>query len=94
MYQPTSLIAPDGSFIALKHIESMGASRSGEDQLMDKLKEDITFDVITVSGQKYSISVQEQIKTFLNSAAYSPVSIYTSILTRWANLVIGVNDKF
>ncbi len=82
-YRPSVLIA-DGRFIAIKHIESFGTQPTEEQQCVDKLKDDITFSITTISGEDYEISVNKQIDVFSHLGVPDTAYLtYQAILEKW-----------
>ena len=89
VYRPNSLVSADGTVIALIHIESISQVSKEEDAVIDKLKDDLTFIVTTVSGCKHSISVNRLVKAYRGTTAFDSDmhNTYMSILDRWIHLL-------
>ena len=58
------VVTNENRLIALSAIESVRYSTDEEDQLIDKLKDDLTVEIITLSGAKYDLSIRYQMKIF------------------------------
>ena len=57
IYRRIYVVANDGSSILLTRIESINIFRNEKDVIIDKLKDDISFSVVTMSGKEYTISL-------------------------------------
>ena len=83
----SDFIIVDNRVIALKFVESM-EFQSGEDLTVDILKDDRTIDIITVSGNKYIISVIEQL--FQYQKDKNDVAGYRqAIYDKWRHILTG-----
>lgn len=82
------------TFIHLKHIESLTEFvDDDEDSLVDKLKDDLRFEVTTSSGKTYICSVNEQFdsieeeeKNLLEWRKYSPDERLQAIINQWGHV--------
>lgn len=82
MIKQNVLIIGEHTIIALKHIESIHYGCDTTNELVDALKDDKTFDIVTISGARYTISVNEQMATFSESAI-SAQYYMQYILEKW-----------
>ena len=89
IFRQAVLVSEDGDIIAIRYIESICAF-TPEDTSVDKLKDDITFNIITISGQKHCLSIKSQIR--LHKLSGSMSEIYGSILEKWIYLVGAGNN--
>jgi hypothetical protein len=88
-FRPNALIANDGTIVALVHIESISQVSKEEDATVDKLRDDLTFIVTTVSGFKHTISIKRLIKAHRADCVFDNDmhETYLSILDRWIHLL-------
>lgn len=88
-YRPQTLIADDGTIVALRYVESIGQVSKEEDAVVDKLKDDLTFLVTTVSGFNHTISVKRLVNAYNKECTFDDDmhDIYLAILDRWINLI-------
>jgi hypothetical protein len=89
-YRPQVLIANNGTIISLKYVESISqVSKEGEDAVVNKLKGDVTFDVTTVSGARYTISISHIVKAYIKECSFDDDKndVYLAILERWIHLL-------
>jgi ribosomal protein S1 len=89
-FRPNAIVSSDGTIIALVHIESIGQINKGtEDAVIDKLKNDITFTVTTVSGKNHTISIERLIKAYKKECSFDDDmhNVYLSVLDRWIHLL-------
>lgn len=83
-YNMHVLVSDDGTVIALRHVESIKLDRTNEQAVVNILKEDYSFDIITLSGMKYTISVKTQITAFQDQTFYGThEEIAMSIFEKW-----------
>jgi len=54
----TAIVSDDWEYILFNHIESMNKQRDAEEEIVDKLKDDLVIKVRTVSGKEYDMSVR------------------------------------
>lgn len=59
IFQENFLVLDDNTVLAIKFIESIRYPDM-EDALVDVLKNDLHLEVVTISGNKYTISVEKQ----------------------------------
>ena len=88
-FRPQSLITDDGTIVSLRYVESISQVSKDEDAVIDKLKDDLTFLVTTVSGNKHTISIQRLVKAYKKDHHFDNDmhETYLAILDRWINLV-------
>ena len=77
----------DRRVIALKFVESM-RFRADEDLTMDILKDDRTIDIITLSGNEYTISVMEQLTKYQRDKG-DIAGYQQSIYDKWRHILTG-----
>lgn len=89
VFRPSSIVAEDGTIISLRYVESVSQLSKDEDAVMDKLKDDLTFTVTTVSGYKHTISIKRLVRAYRNEIQFSEnmYETYLSVLSRWNNLL-------
>ena len=88
-FRPQSLITDDGTIVSLRYVESISQVSKDEDAVIDKLKDDLTFLVTTVSGNKHTISIKRLVKAYKKDHHFDNDmhETYLAILDRWINLV-------
>ena len=88
-FRPQSLITNDGTIVSLRYVESISQVSKDEDAVIDKLKDDLTFLVTTVSGNKHTISIKRLVKAYKKDHHFDNDmhETYLAILDRWINLV-------
>ena len=88
-YRPQSLITDDGTIVSLRYVESISQVSKDEDAVVDKLKDDLTFLITTVSGNKHTISIKRLVKAYKKDHHFDNEmhETYLAILDRWINLV-------
>ena len=88
-YRPQSLITDDGTIVSLRYVESISQVSKDEDAVIDKLKDDLTFLITTVSGNKHTISIKRLVKAYKKDHHFDDEmhETYLAILDRWINLV-------
>ena len=88
-YRPNALIANDGTIVALMHVESISQVSKDEDAVIDKLKDDLTFTVTTVSGCKHTISIRRLVRAYRKECSFDTDmhDTYQAILERWIHLL-------
>ena len=87
-YRPNVLITDDNIMVSLKCIESIGPPETSGDIIVNKLKDDITMQIVMSSGNTYSISVKHQMKILGELGVPDSVSdAHTSILEKWIRLL-------
>lgn len=81
------LLIVDGRAIPLKFIESM-KFHTGEDLTVDVLKDDRHIEIITLSGNEYSVSVKKQLSPF--QIDKNDIDGYqTAIYEKWCHILTG-----
>ena len=86
MYRITTLVSTDNTFVLLKYIESI-REVSIDDQVVDRLKDDITLAIKTVSGTEYIISMSTQIEIYKDhGATNSKVEMRNNIVDQWLRI--------
>lgn len=88
-YRPNALVSNDGTIVALMHVESISQISREEDAVVDKLKDDLTFTVTTVSGYIHTISIKRLVKAYQKDFQFDNDmhETYKSILDRWIHLL-------
>ena len=88
-FRSQSLITDDGTIVSLRYVESISQVSKDEDAVIDKLKDDLTFLVTTVSGNKHTISIKRLVKAYKKDHHFDNDmhETYLAILDRWINLV-------
>jgi len=82
------LVSDDGTVIALRYVESIKLDRTSEQAVINVLKEDYSFDIITLSGMKYTISVETQKTAFQDLTFYGThEEIALSIFEKWIYII-------
>lgn len=89
IFRPSVLISDKGTNIALRHVESIRRVSKDEDVVIDRLKNDLTFIIITGSGFEHTISVNQLIKTFPKELSENAAvhDVYQAVLDRWIYLL-------
>ena len=77
----------DKRVIALKFVESM-RFRDDEDLTVDILKDDRTIDIITLSGNRYTISVMEQLTPRQRDRS-DIIGYQQAIFDKWRHILTG-----
>lgn len=57
-YNPVVIYTTCGAKVLLKFVESFTFGRDSEDELVNKLKDDLCFSIRTISGKEYEISTK------------------------------------
>ena len=88
-YRSQSLITDDGTIVSLRYVESISQVSKDEDAVIDKLKDDLTFSITTVSGCKHTISIKRLINAYKKECTFDndKHDTYLAILERWINLL-------
>ena len=89
IFHAAFLIAEDNTVISIKFIESMNLAKDREEQTFDKLKDDITLDIKTVSGSEYTISIRRQ-KEIIGKQYNFPedlIEIRNCIFEKWITYI-------
>lgn len=89
-WRPQSLVTNNGTIVSLRYVESISQISKGEDAVVDKLKDDLTFDITAVSGYIHTISVKRLIAAYSRDYRFDNDSmheIYLCILDRWIHLL-------
>jgi hypothetical protein len=88
-YRPNALVADDGTIVALMHVESVSQCSKNEDAVVDKLKDDLTFVVTTVSGRMHTISVKRLVRAYRKECSFDTDmhDTYLAVLDRWIHLL-------
>lgn len=86
-YHLNVVVADDGTVIPLRYIESMNFTRDGEEAVIDKLRDDCAINVVTLSGQKFLISMEMQMHTFPNQIqGIDPEDLMQAIYDKWIRI--------
>lgn len=94
VFQPSFLVANDNTVVALKFIESMNLSRDVEEQVLDKLKDDVVLEIRTVGGVQYTVSSRHQMEILKQYClSDDPIELRTAIFERWVNIVTNQDVK-
>lgn len=84
MFKPSILVTNNDTIIALRYIESIVAARDIDDQIVDKLRDDIVFDINTISGKTYEISTKKQMDLFKKVGTPSTAhETHEAIMEKW-----------
>ena len=87
-FLPTVVVTSDNKLVAINCIESMKYDLGEEDCLIDKLKDDLTIEIITQSGAHYNLSVRYQMKIFVNRIEpYNVLAARESIVEKWFKIL-------
>ena len=87
-FMPAVVVTSDNKLVAINCIESMKYNLEEEDRLIDKLKDDLTIEIITQSGAQYSLSVRYQMKVFVNRIEPDDVlAARESIVEKWFRIL-------
>jgi hypothetical protein len=88
MFQPYVVITSDNTLVLLNCIESINISRLPEDEIADKLKDDVFILITTISGKTYEISMKHQCNSFDKSYNITNdlVKLRSEIVEHWLNL--------
>jgi len=79
----------DNLAIAMKFVESFQIS-GNEELTIDRLKDNRTFRIVTVSGKEYVLDVETQLTQYQRSAKnVTPDEWLEAIFTRWRHIVTG-----
>lgn len=74
----------DGTIVALRSVESMRFLIDGENATVDKLKDDVTIRIRTVSGMEYDFSAKNCLKQLLRiHRDENAADIASAIYKRW-----------
>lgn len=89
VFRPSVLISNKGTNVALRHVESIHLVSKDEDAVIDRLRDDLTFTIITVSGYEHTISANQLIKTFPKELSENAAvhDVYQAVLDRWIYLL-------
>jgi hypothetical protein len=71
--------------VALKYVESMRYP-DGEDATLDKLKDDLNFEITMISGKEYKISVRDN---FEHLRSEELADAMNSIYNKWRYIISG-----
>lgn len=86
-YHVNVVVADDGTVIPLRHIETMNFVRDDEDAVVDKLRDDCAINVVTLSGRKFLISMEMQLRTFpSHTAGMSSEELSSAIYDKWIRI--------
>lgn len=75
------VLATDGTVILLKFVESMRFNSDPIDQVVDALKGDVTFNIVTISGKEYIISAGYNCLRML--PVPTPANLAKDVYSRW-----------
>lgn len=83
-YTPNAIQTTCKRIVPLKFIESFGPMSSSEDQVVDKLKDDFSFTIVTVSGKEYTVSSKE-VAVIIGSDK-PPTLVAQAIYDKWKHI--------
>jgi hypothetical protein len=88
-YRPQVLVTNNGTIVSLRYVESISQVSKEEDAVVDKLKDDLTFSVTTVSGSIHTISIKRLSAAYRKECQFDndKRETYLAIIDRWINLV-------
>lgn len=75
------VITTTGHYLPLKFIESIKLNEDAEREVIDKLRDDLTFNIRTASGAEYELSVKQISEAFCEYADRTEVA--AAIFERW-----------
>ena len=84
-FRPSVVISAGGEHVALKYVESISSGSDTESLVVTKLKDDITIDMITISGKRHTISMLQQIVLF--SYTVDVLEMRDAIIDKWCRLM-------
>jgi len=67
IYQKNVIYTTCGAVVLLKFVESFGFEKDSEALVVNKLKDDFSFKIRTLSGQEYLISARYNSEAYRNS---------------------------
>lgn len=79
-------MADDGTVIPLKNIETMNFIRDGEEATINKLRDDCAINIVTLSGQRFLISMEMQLKTFPTRVSGTTSDLVTEVYDKWIRI--------
>lgn len=80
------IVATTGEYIALRYVETLlSPNADSEDATVLRLKDDIELFVVTVSGNKYTVSMAQQIKIF--NPQVDNIEMLNSIIDKWLRIM-------
>ena len=80
------IVATTGEYIALRYVETLlSPNDDSEDATVLRLKDDIELFVVTVSGNKYTVSMAQQIKIF--NSQVDNIEMLNSIIDKWLRIM-------
>ncbi len=91
-YARPYLVTSSGELVLFKFIESINYGfGAGSDPVINKLKDDIVFEIVTVSGARYFISINYHIKLFFEDDTLKG-DLVKAIIDQWLYLNRPVGD--
>ena len=87
-YAPVTISTTTGEMVHLKFIESFRELKSEEDTVIDKLRDDVSIVIRTVSGAEYLISLN----SIRQSAGYDDESfktVFHCVHRKWSEIQAG-----
>lgn len=90
-FRPNVLVTTDGTIVSLRYVESINQVSKDEDAVVDKLQDDLTFSITTVSGKTHTISVNRLVQTYKADCLFNDnkQDTYLAILDRWIHLLVS-----
>jgi hypothetical protein len=84
---PNYIVCTDGTIVLFKFIESLRdvSNLRNEEATIEKLKDDKTIMICTVSGQRYNVSVRGQ-PSFKNKSTEDVDKLFKAICHKWHGL--------
>lgn len=84
MFRVLALVTTDETFVLLRAIESIKQDKPDDEEIIDKLKDDITLSIVTLSGKEYKISVVQQIAIYEDHGApQNKFEMRNAIVDQW-----------
>jgi hypothetical protein len=90
-FRPCTLVSNDGTIVSLRYVESISQISGNEDAVIDRLKDDLTFNITTVSGFKHTISIKRLVKAYKKECTFDTDmhETYLAVLDRWNHLLVS-----
>ena len=90
-FRPNTLVSTNGTIISLRYVESISQISKEEDAVIDKLKDDLTFKITTVSGCEHTISIKRLVKAYKKECTFDTDmhETYLAVLDRWNHLLVS-----
>lgn len=88
IYREHVILTEDCTLILLKRIESININKdsSGEGTVMDVLKDDIKFNITTMTGKDYTISLNYLRQGLVTKYECNNKELLNAILDAWVNI--------